>query len=518
MITSPKISREGGFLVGGNYYFSLNVKEKITEVCFPIFRNSTLFCFRIHDLLDEKDFKERGWIKNQINDVSFSLIVPPYRYGFYIEKPELSVGRVEAYSKIFWKIKRKVLSIKTTWLELPVYFSELGSVLPAIAFNKDKKGLYVAIGDTPDRAAVNSVHLSRVGRERLKAETAKYLRRFQSYSQDKRMYDNTMVALFLSNGICIDADEDCILASKSPKYYVSTAFWSRDFAFWVLPVIERFDSQRAKALIKAMLMKYWKNKGVHALYIDGRVLYEGFELDQFSHYFSILGRALEYGIIGEENAKKYVRELTEMLERRKSKRYFLYSTDLNSSDDPVKYPYVTFDNVLLWYSIRRLAKALKDSKERERLLNLSKRIRTDIMKELVHDGRFVYSSDLQGGYEIYDDPTGSLILLPYFGFVRRTSQLYKRTMTWIESKENPFFIEGKFPGEANRHVRHPWLHYFASLIMSSESKGKVIESMPLDDGLMCETIDEKTGRCLTGIHFPGASGFFVQARLKKDRV
>lgn len=514
-ITSPEISVEKNFIVSGNYFFSLILKNNIVELCFPLCENSSLFCFKIYDLLKEKDF-EQGWIKNSFENDKIKLIIPPYRSGMYIGKIKMDVKKIEAYSKIFWEIRRDVKSLRTPWSIYPVYYSETGNILPSIAFIKEDNGLYISIGDTPDRAVLNGIYLSRIGKENLDEETKNYMERFDEFN--KPILNNILLSLFFSNSICIDKNENCILASKSPKYYVSGGFWARDFIFWILPVIEKFDPERSKELIEIVLKKYWKNKGTHALYIDGRILYEGFELDQFAYYFILLERALKYKIINQNEALSYANELVQLLRTKKAKNYFLYSTELNSSDDPVRYEYVTYDNIILWYSIKKLLKRLKNSTIKEELNHITKNIKSDIMKKMVKNGKFVYSTDLKNHYEFYDDPTGSLILLPYLGFIRRDDNIYKNTLKWITSDENPFFIQGKFSGGGNRHVKHPWVHYYSNLIFSGLLDKKIIEEIPFDSGLMCETIDEKNGICLTGIHFPGSSGFFVQSILDKNRI
>ena len=512
-ITGPALSNAKNFLIGGNYYFSIIIKNDITELCFPLMKNSSLICFKIKGLFNEGMFHERGWIRNYLVEKDFELIIPPYSYGFFLNKvdhPEI----IGAYTKIFWEKEIELKSLRSNWSDFPIYYSMLGEIMPSIGIKDSDDGYYISIGDTPERALLNSIHLSRVGKNYLKLETEKFLKNFKVYEKKKIILDNIMLALFFSNGICIDTGDDCIMASKSPKYYVSCGYWARDFIFWTLPIIEKFDVERAKSLIKTVLDKYWRNKGTHALYIDGRILYEGFEFDQLSYHLLLLSDAISLGVIDEKYGINLAEEILSIAEKRRAKKFYLYSTELNSSDDPVTYDYVTFNNVIFWYSLKKFANFIRDAEKKLYLNNLCKRIRKDIIENMVKDGRFVYSTDLNGNYEFYDDPTGSIILFPFLGFVRKNSRIFKRSLEWIMSDDNPYFFKGKFNGEGNRHVPHPWLHYYSSLILSNIFDIDILNGMPLDDFIACETLDENTGECLTGIHFPGSSGFLVQSFFK----
>lgn len=515
-VTGPQIIKERNFVIGGNYYFSIIVRNGITHICFPLCKNSSLFCFRVEGIFHENLFPATGWIRNHTINDHLEIVIPPYRPGFFVSSVKNPVVK-SAFTKIFWEREVKVKSLKSPWSDFPVFYSTLGNSSPSIAIKRGNGGYYISVGDTPERALLNSVHLSRIGKENLLEETECFFERFTGYETDDLIYGNIMISIFYSNSRCTDLEEDCILASKSPFYYVSSAYWARDFIFWTLPVIKKFDPERAKSLIMMAIEKYWKNKGIHALYLDGRILYDGFELDQLSYHFLLLADALDLGVVDEDHSLKLADDLLLLAEKWRSGKYYIYATELNSSDDPVRYPYVTFDNIVLWYSLRSYAFSLKNIRKREKFLEICNRIRKDVMKMMVKEGMFVYSTDLEGNYEFYDDPTGSLLLLPYLGFMGRNSSVFKKTAKWIMSEENPFYIKGRFSGAGNRHALHPWVHYFSSVIISGLGDAHIFRNMPLDRGIICETVDENTGVCLTGLHFPGASGFFIQSVLEKGR-
>ncbi|MGC8618318.1 MAG: glycoside hydrolase family 125 protein [Thermoplasmata archaeon] len=520
IVTSPEEVERQNYRVSGNYYFSLMIKGNTLELCFPVCSQSSLFCFKVRGFLSERNLNGSGWVEILSNENGTEILIPPYARGFYVGKKIRGKLEVEAYSKIFWEIPVTVNTLQTKWSRIPVFYSQFGSSRPAIGFKEVGNGCFIGIGDSPESAVLSGIHLSRIGKGALENSTKEFLRNFRGLS-DKMLRDNVFISIFYSNSLCIDSEESCIMASKSPKYYVSGGFWARDFIFWTLPVIERYDKQRAKELVSLLVTKYWRRKGIHALYLDGRILYDGFELDQLAYYFLALKKAVNFGILSPEESVKMADDLLNILALRKHKRYYLYSTDLNSSDDPVTYPYVTFDNVVLWYSLRAFSSEIENAVEDMRFSELSKMVKKDLMRKLVKDGKFCYSSDLEGNYEFYDDPTGSLLLLPYLGFIRRDSTVFRNTVKWITSSDNKFMIRGKVGGLGNRHVKHPWIHWFVSLTLSGIEEPSILTRIPMDSGICCETIDEETGKCVTGLHFPGSSGFFSQALMtvsKKYRV
>jgi hypothetical protein len=520
IITSPGVVVQQNYRLSGNYYFSLIVSEEGMELCFPICSESPLFCFRVTGFISEKDFRGRGWIEILSKERDAEIVIPPYAQGFFVGKKIESKLKVEGYSKIFWEVPSTVDSLQTNWSEVPVFYSQFRGCTPSIGFKVNEDGCYVGIGDSPERAILSSIHLSRIGKDNLKNITREFLLNFKD-TGDKVVRDNVFLSLFYSNSLCVDSDDNSIMASKSPKYYVSGGFWARDFIFWTFPIIERYDPARARELVSLVLTKYWRHKGIHALYLDGRILYEGFELDELSYYFLILERGIHYGVLKPESSLEMASELIDIIYTRKHEKYNLFSTELNSSDDPAVYPYITFDNVALWYSLRVYSSKIKRSIGYKLYSDLSEKIRNDIMLKLVKDGMFCYSSDLNGNYEFYDDPTGSLLLLPYLGFIDRDSPVFRNTVKWIISNHNIFMVKGRFSGLGNRHVKHPWVHWFATEVLSGLRDPSTLTEIPMDDGICCETIDEESGKCVTGIHFPGSSGFFAQAiisRIKKNRI
>ena len=54
--------------------------------------------------------------------------------------------------------------------------------------------------------------------------------------------------------------------------------------------------------------------------------------------------------------------------------------------------------------------------ERPDLARRAGGVKAAVYRYCVREGQFVWSTDLEGHYDIYDEPPGSLQLLPHYGF------------------------------------------------------------------------------------------------------
>ena len=70
------------------------------------------------------------------------------------------------------------------------------------------------------------------------------------------------------------------MTSRSPRYYVSAAYWDRDSLLWAFPAILMADAAYAREILTYVFTRQIRNVGIHSRYIDGTVLEPGFELDE----------------------------------------------------------------------------------------------------------------------------------------------------------------------------------------------------------------------------------------------
>ncbi len=387
--------------------------------------------------------------------------------------------------------------------------------------------VYIAGGADPDAAATTCVHLHRQGWEEMLSKSRSWLQEKKVQTRpptlEKKLNYNLFFNYFFSQGRSIEKGDLHLLTSRSPRYYVSGAYWPRDSLLWSLPGIMEIDPDRAKELYRVAVNRHWNEGGTHSQYITGGELYPGFEVDQLCAYFIAMerfwnlpgGKLLVEGMPINRMAKDFFRWLYAW----KHEEEFLFATFLDPADDPPTYPYVTYNQVLIWRVLgffKELARA--------DLLGLPaswlKRLR-DGIENSIHQHAVVKSDgdkeilagtfDARGNYELYENPPGALSLLPYWGFLAADDPIYKNTMEWVHSSQNQYYLgKGKFPGIASAHADGAWVLAVVSELLSGYRPGENrewIKNAPLDGGLACETVDPETGKAKTGLAFSTCSGF-----------
>lgn len=151
---------------------------------------------------------------------------------------------------------------------------------------------YVGVNSERDGAKAVVVDLKRNGFKNLYNVTLDWLKQHSLKLQNPRLTEvmnkNLFFNYFFSVGNTIDTEECVMVTSRSPRYYVSAAYWPRDAFLWSFPGLLLIDIERAKEVLKAGFTRHIKNAGVHSHYINGSVLYPGFELDQLCSYIIAL--------------------------------------------------------------------------------------------------------------------------------------------------------------------------------------------------------------------------------------
>ena len=148
------------------------------------------------------------------------------------------------------------------------------------------------------------------------------------------------------------------------------------------------------------------------------------------------------------------------LESARSGGAALYETFLMPTDDLRTYPYLTYDNVLAWRALRALASLWPERcgpLEAE-----AERVRAAVYEHCTAEGAdgryFVWSTDMAGGSDVYDEPPGSLLLLPYLGFCASDDPVWRNTVGMIRSPDYAYSFAGcEFAEIGCAHAPHPWL-------------------------------------------------------------
>ena len=252
---------------------------------------------------------------------------------------------------------------------------------------------------------------------------------------DVIMNRNLLFTAYYAWGKSIDTEQLVGVTSRSPRYYVSAAYWDRDAMLWSFPGLLEMDTDLAREALGYALTTQLRNTGTHSRFIDGIVLEEGFELDEavapVIALHSYLKKTNETGfLVKHQDAIRLLR--TRLFE------YFDQTTGLfwtleDAQDQYYKQQFSIYDNVLVWKALSEMAEMYDRLEEPGTAKDLRLRaeaLRSAIMKYGIADGApgaggpiFVCATD--GKTPIYADvPPGSLLKLAVLGFVAEDDPVF----------------------------------------------------------------------------------------------
>lgn len=329
---------------------------------------------------------------------------------------------------------------------------------------------------------------------------------------------NMFFSFFFASGITLDTEEFCLMTSRSPRYYVSAAYWDRDSLLWSFPAILMADKEYAAEILHYVFTKQIRNVGIHSRFIDGTVLEPGFELDELCAPVIALGNYIEKtgdsGFAQRPYVQDGLRRILAILATKRNAQLGLYETFLQPTDDMHVYPYLTYDNVLVWKTFLLLADMLDENA----LIGDAEQVRTAILAHCIkeHNGKQVYcwSCDADGQYDFYDEPPGSLMLLPFYGFCALDDAVYSNTVDMIRDPAYAYSFVGKPIAEIGcAHAPHPWVLSICNSLLSGHKETALahLGRTEMDNGIACESVDEHTGACATGAAFATCAGFLAYA-------
>lgn len=385
--------------------------------------------------------------------------------------------------------------------------------------------LYGSINLEADGAATTNVDLRRHGSEKLLAIQRDWLSqryiRVTNVDFEGLLNRNLFFCYYYSTARFLDTDQIAALTSRSPRYYVSAAFWSRDALLWSFPAILLIDQNSARSLLLTLFSRHAANAGEHAHYLNGTILYPGFELDQLAAYLVALDRYLmktdDYQIIGAREIQEGLTLIAELALQNFDPNCGLYSTFLDPSDDPADYPYLTYNNALLQRAFCLLADLQRRDLwfDHNDFATLARELEESIYEHSTVHGpcglMFAWAVDGKGKFTLYDNPPGSLQLLAHYRFCSSADTVFKNTVRWIRSPNNRYFhADSLFEEAGSLHCGNPWpLGACNNLLAFNAGALDFLKRAKMDNGFFCETVDPETGKVSTGAAFASAAGFLA---------
>ena len=172
-------------------------------------------------------------------------------------------------------------------------------------------------------------------------------------SLDLLMNRNFLFTALYAWGKTIDTEQFVGVTSRSPRYYVSAAYWDRDAMLWSFPGLLDIDRGLAREALECALTVQLRDTGTHSRFIDGVVLEDGFELDEAAAPIIALASYVER--TGDMKFLHDHREALAILRDRIAEHYEisvgLYSSLQDPQDEYQKLPFETYDNVLVWKAL-----------------------------------------------------------------------------------------------------------------------------------------------------------------------
>lgn len=384
---------------------------------------------------------------------------------------------------------------------------------------------YWGLGFEEVAAATSAKEMLRRGWDWEYTRTAAWLsQRTSKMATDKltEVYNtNLFFCIFYSTGLTLDTEELICATSRGTRYYVSAAYWDRDVLLWAFPAILDADSELAEQILHYIFGRQKRNLGIHSRYIDGTLLEPGFELDELMSPIialeAYISKTGDREILEDKEVCRGIEQILKTLKTMKHPEIPLYETFLQPTDDEIVYPYLTYNNVLVWKSLLALSRLYPH--KYASLATLAEEVKKAIYAHCVFcdaEGKpyFGWSVDLQGHHNIYDEPPGSLQLLPYYGFCSDTDEIWCHTVSMIRSPAYAYsFADAPIAEIGCAHAPYPWILSLCNSLLCghAEQAFRELEILKMDNGIACESVDPVTGVCTTGAAFATCAGFLCHS-------
>ena len=333
------------------------------------------------------------------------------------------------------------------------------------------------------------------------AEARRHTRTTGRADLDRVMNRNLLFTTYFAWGRSLDTEEFVGVTSRSNRHYVSAAYWDRDALLWSLPALLDTDPARAREAIGYVLGRQARNAGIHSRFIDGALLEDGLELDELVAPIVALKSYVD--ATGDRSVlTKYASEIATLRTRLFALRdpsTGLYETFQDAEDEYVQKPFSIYDNVIAWKALNDLATLSGEKALRVRASTL----KVAIMKYGVRSGTPGASGPIFAATvsatdaDFMDVPPGSLLKLPYLGFIAEDDPLFRRTYDWLHSPNYQYSYVGTpygLPGSYRVPFTTSWSVADHLRLKAGRAKAlKVVTESPWDGGIVTEGVKPDTG-------------------------
>lgn len=373
--------------------------------------------------------------------------------------------------------------------------------------------------------------IDRNGSDAMIEQTAAWLsKRTRTTGQadlDLLMNRNFLFTELYAWGRTIDTEQLVGVTSRSPRYYVSAAYWDRDAMLWSFPALLDVDPRLARDALEYALTTQLRNTGTHSRFIDGIVLEDGFQLDEATAPILALAAYVKHtkdmAFLAEHQSA--ITLLGDRLLDRFDSTTGLYSSLQDSQDEFEKLPFITYDNVLVWSAFTDLAdlnKRLNDTKASQEMTARAASLRAAILVHCVStsapnsDGPIFASATDGNNFAFTEIPPGSLFKLPTLGFIPESDPTFMRTWQWLHSSSYQYsYVDQPYglPGSYRVPFTTSWSIADSLLLNAGHDKAlKILRASNWDGGIITEGVAPATARMdQAGRAFATAAGYVAHA-------
>jgi hypothetical protein len=290
---------------------------------------------------------------------------------------------------------------------------------------------------------------------------------------------------------------------------------------WSFPALLDSDPARAREVLGYVFGRQARNIGIHSRFIDGVVLEDGLELDELvaplvalKSYVDATGDSSVVGLYAAQ-----VATIEQRLFALRDPATGLYETFQDAEDEYVQKPFSVYDNVLAWKALNDLAALRRDGGE---LRARAGALKAAIMKYGVRSGAEgaggpIFAATVSAiDADFMDVPPGSLLKLPYLGFIAEDDPLFVRTYEWLHSAHYPYSYAGQpwgLPGSYRLPFTTSWSVADHLRLKAGRAQAlKVLTGSPWDGGIITEGVKADTGIAdQEGRAFATAAGYVAHA-------
>jgi uncharacterized protein len=387
-----------------------------------------------------------------------------------------------------------------------------------LAAAPERDGALASARYLQDLGADEVVHLARL-------DLARIQRRPDEPALAPLLARNLAFCYYASIARGIDDDLLYPVQSRAPRHGATAVVSERAALLWSLPALTLADGLTAREALLRVFEQYSARPGHHLRYVDGAVLAPGFALDQVCAYVLALDRYVattqDASVIEEPIVQDVLREIDETLFSLLHREVFLCASERLPSGESADQEYLTWPNALVWAAARALGDVWRGEpgEAPPRFNGASDEVAAAIWQRCTVDvdGLQVlgYATDLKGNLTIYDDPAGSLALLPWIRFCDEDDPIWQNTMDLLASPQYPLHVTGAAAsGRASR--ARPASLSLAALCSDLLGPGREqaltsLRGLRMPDGIAAGSFDPATGEADDTPWSAPLAGFLVWA-------